>query len=217
MAEEARIYPRNEEALNIASHAVGFALSWVALILLVVKALPWDDALYLLSFATFGVCLIVLYGTSTAYHAASTGPARRRWRAADHAAIYLLIAGTYTPFTLLVLDGRVGLTVFAASWSMAAVGIVLKIFYAGRYRLFSTVMYVAMGWIIVFAIGPLVDAFSGAGLWWLVAGGILYTVGALVYAIRGLPYGHAIFHVFVVGGSICHFVAVYGYIMPPAI
>ncbi len=213
MAEEARIYPRNEEAFNIASHAVGFALSWVALILLVIRALPYNDALYLSSVAVFGVCLIVLYGTSTAYHAASTAPARRRWRSADHAAIFLLIAGTYTPFTLIVLEGPVGLAVFTVSWSMAAVGIVLKIFYAGQYRLLSTFMYVAMGWIIVFAIDPLVEAFAGPGLWWLVAGGIVYTLGALVYAIRGLPYGHGIFHVFVVGGSICHFIAVYGYIL----
>ena len=214
MAEEARVYPRKEEALNIASHAVAFALSWVALILLVVKALPNNDGVILASVAVFGVSLILLYGTSTAYHSASTAPARRRWRAADHAAIFLLIAGTYTPFTLVVLDGTLGLVVFATSWAMAAVGIVLKIFYTGRFRLLSTLMYVAMGWIILFAIGPLVDAFSGDGLWWLAGGGVVYTLGALIYAFRGLPYGHAIFHVFVDGGSVCHFIAVYGYVLP---
>ncbi|MEO1245805.1 MAG: hemolysin III family protein [Pseudomonadota bacterium] len=208
------IYSHAEESFNAASHAFGFALSCLALVLLLLRALPHGNGLYVVSFIAFGISLVLLYGASTAYHSARTDNMRRRWRAVDHAAIFLLIAGTYTPFALITLGGTVGWAIFAASWSLAAVGVVLKLFYAGRFRITSTVAYVAMGWMILFAIDPLLDAFAGAGLWWLVAGGVTYTVGALIYAIPGLPWGHPVFHIFVLGGSTCHFVAVYGYVLP---
>jgi len=208
------VYTHAEEVFNAASHAVGLVFSCLGLVLLLLRAASHGSLLYVLSVCAFGLTLILAYGASTAYHSARTDTLRRRWRAVDHAAIYLLIAGTYTPFALITLGGTVGWALFTVSWSLAAVGVVLKLFYAGRCRTASTLAYVAMGWMILFAIQPLMDAFSGAGLWWLVAGGFVYTAGALIYAVPRLPWGHPVFHVFVLGGSVCHFVAVYGYVLP---
>jgi hemolysin III len=148
------------------------------------------------------------------YHSATTPLLRNRLQIVDHAAIYILIAGTYTPYTLVVLPDTTGWIIFGVSWGMAASGIVLKIFFTGKYDLISTLMYVFMGWIIVFAFEPLVDALSEQGLFWLVAGGIAYTVGAVLYSIRKIKFNHAIFHVFVLLGSACHFVSIYFYILP---
>ena len=177
------------------------------------KSVPYRDLVYTMSVGVFGLSLVAMYATSTLYHSAKNATIRRRWRTADHAAIYVLIAGTYTPFCLVALEGPVGLTVCAVSWTMAMAGIGLKLFFTGRFRLLSTVTYVAMGWLIVFAAKPLVGAFGGWGLAWLVAGGILYSIGAIVYSLK-LPFGHATFHVFVLAGSYCHFVAVYRHLLP---
>ncbi len=186
----------------------------MGLILLLLNALPFHDLTYALSVAVFGISLIILYGASTLYHSAKDPVIRKRWRTVDHAAIYVLIAGTYTPFTLVTLAGPVGTTLFAVCWGMAAVGIFIKVFVTtARFKIVSTAMYVFMGWIIVFAWQPLVAALSGPGLAWLIAGGIAYTLGAVIYIIR-LPYAHSIFHVFVLGGSYCHFVAVYRHLLP---
>ena len=138
---------------------------------------------------------------------------RSRLRIMDHASIYLLIAGTYTPFSLIVLQGSIGWIIFGISWVMAIVGITLKIFFTGRYRLLSTLMYLFMGWLIVFAIVPLIAKMPVMGMRWLVAGGLAYTLGAILYAIRKIPLNHAIFHIFTMVGSICHFVAVYLYVI----
>ena len=143
----------------------------------------------------------------------SAGAKRSRLRIMDHASIYLLIAGTYTPFVLIVLQGSIGWIIFGISWGMALVGITLKIFFTGRYRLLSTLMYLFMGWLIVFAIVPLIEKMPVMGMRWLVAGGLAYTLGAILYAIRKIPLNHAIFHIFTLVGSICHFVAVYLYVI----
>jgi len=205
-------YPLAEERINIASHALGFLLSIAAIILLTIKA---SDALAIVSVSVFAVSLIALYGASTIYHSTSN-VARRAWlRTVDHAMIYVLIAGTYTPFCLLILKGTVGWTIFAVTWGMAAAGITLKLFYTGHYDKLSTAMYVFMGWMIVFAIKPLIANFPPEGLSWLFAGGISYTVGALAYSFKKLPYGHAIFHIFCLVGSACHFVSVYFFVLAP--
>jgi hemolysin III len=188
-------------------------LSGVGLILLLLQALPTGDLVYTISVAVFGLSLVLLYAASTLYHSAKDPAIRKRWRTADHAAIYVLIAGTYTPFCLVVLPGMLGNTIFAIAWSMAIAGIAMKLFFTGRFKRLSTATYVAMGWVVMFAIKPLVEAFDGPGLYWLIAGGVLYTVGAVIYSLR-LPYGHAIFHVFVLAGSFSHFVAVYRHISP---
>ena len=205
-------YSPAEERLNVASHAFGFVLSLAALVALLWQAFASGSALTVVSFGLFGAALVTLYGVSTLYHNSHDPVRRARLRIADHAAIYGLIAGTYTPFTLLVLPQGVGWTIFAVTWSMALTGIVLKIFFTGRFRLVSTLLYLFMGWIIVFAITPLVESLPAAGLRWVVAGGIAYTLGAVLYSIRQLPFNHAVFHLFVLAGSACHFVAVYGYV-----
>lgn len=209
-----KVYSPAEEKINIYSHALGLLLSGAALLLLLMRASQYGNALYILSFGIFGLSLIALYAASTVYHSATRPALRARLRIIDHATIYILIAGTYTPFTLITLSGPVGWTIFTVSWGMAISGITLKLFFTGRFNLVSTLMYVFMGWIIVFAVKPLLASFPTAGIYWLVAGGLSYTTGAIIYSIRKIPLNHAIFHLFVLGGSICHFIAVYFYVLP---
>ena len=207
-------YSPSEEKANIISHAAGLVLSIVALALLVVRASLYGNAWHIVSVAIFGASLISLYAASTFYHSAKDPKIRNRWRIFDHATIYVLIAGTYTPFTLVTLNGPVGWTIFAASWAMAVTGITLKLFFTGRFNVLSTLMYVFMGWIIVFAISPLIANLSPGGLFWLIAGGIAYTTGAILYSIKKIPFNHAIFHLFVLLGSFCHFMSVCFYVLP---
>ena len=209
-------YPPAEERLNILSHATGLALSVIGTVLLVVRAAQLGTTLHVVSFAIFGASLILLYLSSTVYHSTTSPSRRAKLRTVDHAAIYILIAGSYTPFALVILPGKIGWTLFGVSWGLAVTGIVLKLFYTGRFNHLSTLMYVLMGWLIIFAIKPLIAAFAGPGLFWLFAGGISYTVGAISYSFKKLPFGHTIFHFFVLGGSACHFIAVYFYILPSA-
>ncbi len=207
-------YPPAEELVNVISHAVGLVLGIAAFVLLVLRAADYGDAWHVASFAVFGGSLVVLYTASTIYHSSRDAIRRARLRTFDHAAIYVLIAGTYTPFTLITLEGPIGWTLFGVTWGMAAVGITLKLYFTGRYDLLSTLMYLFMGWVMMFAVQPLVEAFSADGMVWLIAGGIAYTLGAICYSIRRIPFGHAIFHLFVLGGSACHFVAVYFFVLP---
>ena len=186
----------------------------VAIVLLVARAGSYGNAWHIMSAAIFGISLIALYAASTAYHSATRTELRARLRVIDHATIYFLIAGTYTPFTLITLSGAVGWTIFSVSWGLAVTGITLKLFFTGRFNLVSTLMYIFMGWIIVFAVKPLVASLPADGLYWLIAGGLSYTIGAVVYSIKKIPLNHATFHLFVLAGSICHFVAVYFYVLP---
>ena len=203
-------YPVAEERINIYSHALGLIGSVVALIALTLKA---SGVLQIVSVVVFSLSLMALYGSSTIYHS-TENVARRAWlRTVDHSMIYVLIAGSYTPLSLLVLDGALGWVIFGVSWAMAATGIVIKLFHTGKYDKISTAMYVFMGWVIVFAIKPLAANLSSEGLAWLFAGGVSYTVGALFYSIRKMPYGHAIFHVFTLLGSACHVVCVYYFVL----
>lgn len=208
-----KYYSPLEEKINIGSHALGLLLSGIALVLLILKALPNNNMLQLASVGVFGLSLVILYGASTTYHSTQLAGRRKTLRIVDHASIYCLIAGSYTPFSLLVLKGTTGWLIFSASWAMALIGIVLKLFFTGKYTLVSTLMYVFMGWLIVFAIDPLLENLSRAGLEWLVAGGLSYTVGAVMYAIKHIPLNHAIFHLFVLAGSFCHFMCVYYYVI----
>jgi hemolysin III len=211
-----KVYSPLEENINIFSHAVGFILSVLATIFLFQKSLLSADILSLVSALVFGFGLMTLYAASTFYHSARDPLLRKKLRIVDHASIYCLIAGTYTPFSLLVLKGSTGWMIFSIAWLMALVGIVLKIFFTGRYQLISTLMYVFMGWIIIVVFEPLKESLPAAGLNWLIAGGLCYTVGAVLYAIKKIKLNHAIFHLFVLAGSFCHFMAVYFYVMPAA-
>ena len=207
-------YSPLEEKTNIISHAIGLVFSSVALLLMLVRASRSGEFLSIVSAAIFGISLIALYTASTLYHSARDPKVRSRLRIIDHATIYILIAGTYTPFTLVTLHGWIGWTMFGITWGMALTGVILKLFFTGKYHLLSTLMYVFMGWIIILAIKPLLNSLPFGGVAWLFAGGIAYTTGAVVYSIEKIHFNHAIFHLFVLLGSACHFVAVYSYVLP---
>jgi len=212
--EGIKFYSPVEENINVISHAIGLLLSIVALVLLVRHANLHGNVWHVVSFTIFGASLICLYAASTFYHSAKKPQLRRRLRIVDHATIYVLIAGTYTPFALVTLNGATGWVIFGISWGMALSGVILKLFFTGKYNLVSTLMYVFMGWIIVFAIKPLFNNLSSDGLFWLVAGGMAYTTGAILYSIKRIKFNHAIFHLFVLMGSFCHFVSVFYYVLP---
>lgn len=216
VVREPTYYAPTEERINVMSHAVALLFSIAGLLALVTRALLHGTTWHLVSFSVFAISLIALYTASTAYHSTRDPSLRIRLRTVDHATIYVLIAGTYTPFALVTLQGSTGWLLFAITWGMAVTGIVLKLFFTGRYNQVSTLMYVFMGWLIMFFIKPLMAQFPSAGLAWLLAGGISYTLGAVIYSIPKVPYHHAIFHLFVVLGSFCHFVAVYAYVLPRA-
>jgi hemolysin III len=211
---EVKYYPPAEERINIASHAIGLVLSVIALILLVARAAIYGNAWHIISFSIFGLSLVMLYTASTVYHSSKDPKLRTRLRIVDHASIYILIAGTYTPFTLVTLNGETGWWIFGITWGLALTGIILKLFFTGRFEIVSTLMYVFMGWVIVFAIEPLVNNFSAEGIAWLVAGGVAYTLGAILYGVRIMKYNHATFHLFVLLGSAMHFVSVFFYVLP---
>lgn len=209
-----KYYSVAEERINVLSHAFGLMLSLVGFVFLIIRSSENGTLSQVATFGIFGASLVVLYAASTAYHSAVVPRLRGRLRVIDHAAIYILIAGTYTPFTLVTLDGPIGWTLFCIAWGMALTGTILKLFFTGKYNLISTLMYVFMGWLMVFAIKPLVANLSHAGLLWLIAGGLSYTAGAIIYSIRSVKFNHAVFHLFVLVGSFCHFVSVFWYVLP---
>ena len=208
-----KYYPPLEEKINIGSHLLGLLLSVVGMVLLMVQAFKNGSLVYQLACTVYGLSMIALYAASSIYHSRKTPHIRIRMRVVDHAAIYLLIAGTYTPFMMITLSGTLGYSILAAAWGMALIGITIKIFYTGHFEVLSTALYLLMGWAIVFAIKPLAENLPAEGLFWLMAGGVAYTVGAILYAIKKIPFNHAIFHLFVLTGSICHFIAVYFYVL----
>jgi hemolysin III len=200
-----------EEIANSVTHGVGLLLSLVALPTLVVLAATRHDTWQIVGGAIFGATLILLYCASTLYHAIPSPRAKRVFRVLDHAAIYLLIAGTYTPFALGVLRGAWGWSLLVAVWTLAAIGIVLKATRGFRYAWASTAVYLLMGWLIVVALRPLVSQIGFGGLAWLLAGGLSYTLGVIFFAWDRLRYGHMVWHLFVLAGSVCHFIAVLRY------
>ena len=208
-------YTPLEEILHSASHGLGLLLSIAGLILLVDLALVRGDARLVTACGVFGVTLILLYLASTLYHGIRDPKAKQVLRMLDHSAIYLLIAGTYTPFTLVSLGGTQGWILFGVVWALAILGVVLKVFAMGRLRWLSMVLYLGMGWLVVVALEPMVAAVGSAGMWLLFLGGMAYTSGLIFYALRR-PYCHAIWHGFVLAGSILHFFAVLLYVIPAA-
>ncbi len=199
-----------EEIANSVSHGVGFVLALVATPLLVMSAAR-HGAAAIVGASVFAATIALLYLFSTLYHALPLSRAKRVFRVLDHVAIFLLIAGTYTPFTLGVLRGPWGWTLFGVIWGLALVGIVLKSTLGPRHPRLSTVVYLAMGWLVVVAIRPLVLHMPPWGLFWLAAGGVAYTAGVAFYVARRLRYAHFVWHLAVLTGTICHFVAVWRY------
>ncbi len=208
-------YKRGEEIANSITHGIGVLLSIAALILMIVFSVKYDvGTTNLLSMIVFGISLIILYSASTIYHSIPGGKAKSILKILDHCAIYILIAGTYTPFSLITLKGKVGSTILTIVWSIAILGIILQIFMKKKNVIISTLLYVGMGWVVIFAFNPLVRALPKNGLELLVAGGLAYTLGAVFYVIKKVPYFHMIFHLFVLAGSIFHFLCVFFYVLP---
>ena len=203
-----------EEFANCVTHGVGLALSLAGLVVLVVLAAIRGTAWHIVTCSVYGATLVLLYTASTLYHGARTPRARHVLRILDHGAIYLLIAGTYTPFTLVNLRGGLGWTLFGLVWGLALAGILFKVFFVDRFPISSTLVYLSMGWLVVIAWKPVLALVPGGGIVWLLAGGIAYTVGVLFFAAPRLRFHHAIWHVCVLAGSICHYVAVLLYVLP---
>lgn len=212
MGASTRFYDPKEEFWNVLTHGFGLALSLAALSLLVVFSSLNDTVWHIVSNSIYGASLVVLYFASTVYHAARKPKVKIKLNVFDHAAIYVLIAGTYTPYTLVTLRGPWGWSFFGVIWGLAIAGVVMKLFYTGRFDKLSTLTYVLMGWLVIVGIYPLVMNLSTWGLIWLFVGGFFYTVGAVFYLWHKLPFNHAIFHVFVLLGSISHFISVFWYV-----
>lgn len=204
-----------EEIANSMTHGITLLASIAGLLVVWLVRERAQDTLQFVGGSVFGITLIILYAASTLYHSIPTGKAKSTLRILDHGAIYLLIAGTYTPFTLGPLRGRLGWVVLGTIWSLAFSGIAAKSIFGFRFPRLSTALYLVMGWIIVLAIRPLLIHVPAVGLWWLLAGGVSYTVGVVFYATdHRVRYGHAIWHGFVTAGSVCHFFAVFWYAIP---
>lgn len=208
------VYTLGEEIANGVTHGIGALLSVAGLTLLVVLASIYGDVWRIVSFSIYGGCLVALYLASTLYHTFQNPRAKRIFRIMDHSAIYLLIAGTYTPIALVTMRGPWGWSVFGVVWGLALVGIIFKAFFTGRYDKVSTIAYVLMGWLCLVAIREMFATIPFNGMLWIIAGGCFYTFGVIFYVWHKLPYNHAIWHLFVLGGSICHFFAILFHVLP---
>jgi len=210
-------YTFGEEIANAVTHGVGIALSIAGLLILTIFATLTRDPWKITSAIIFGMTLVLEYTASTLYHAISQPTAKHVFKIIDHCGIYLLIAGTYTPFCLVTLRGDGGWYMFAVVWTLAVIGIVMEAFWTYRPKWVSSVIYVGMGWLVLFSIRPLMANLDPAGLWLLAAGGITYTLGAVVYAFKRVPYLHMVWHLIVIAASVLQFLAVLLFvIIPPA-
>lgn len=202
-----------EEVWHAITHGVGLALSIAALTIMVAYSSQSGSTLSVLASILFGITLIILYGSSTLYHAITHHDLKKRFQQFDHASIYILIAGSYTHVTLISLGNALGYTIFGVVWGASLVGIFFKFAYPGRFEKLSLLLYLLLGWLIVIAIKPLLGVMAPGGLWLLLAGGLFYTVGVIFYVWDSLPFNHAIWHLFVMAGSICHFLMVVLYVI----
>lgn len=197
-----------EEIASSITHGIGLLLSIAGFVVLLVFALLRGTAMHILGCSIYGATLVCLYAASTLYHAMLSPRIKRALRIFDHSAIYLLIAGTYTPFLLLYLRGPWGWSLFGVVWGLAFAGIVFKFWFVGHFEYLSTALYLLMGWLVIVAAKPLLTHVPTPTLLWLLAGGVFYTSGVLFYAWKRLPYSHAVWHLFVLAGSVCHYCAV---------
>jgi len=207
-------YSEKEELANRLTHGFGGILSLAGLVFLLVAAGRTGDPWRIVSVAIYGTGMITFYVVSTLYHSVKTPSVRYLFRILDHASIFLMIAGTYTPFTLVSLRGPWGWSLFGTVWGLAVAGMIFKVFMTHRLRIVAPLFYVALGWLVVIALKPLLASVPGPGVWWLIAGGVAYTVGVLFYALDRIPFNHAIWHLFVLAGSLCHYIAVLRYVIP---
>ncbi|MEN1925753.1 hemolysin III family protein [Luteimonas sp. MJ146] len=207
---------QREEFASALTHGIAAVAAVIAGTVLVSLAAIHGDGWQLGAAIVFSASLLLLYLASTLYHSFRQPALKRRMKVLDHCAIYLLIAGTYTPFTLIGLRGPWGWGLFAAIWTLALAGVVFKLFFTGRFKRLSTMIYVAMGWMVLVAIKPVMAALDGWTLGWMIAGGLFYTLGTVFYHRESIPYSHAIWHLFCIGGSLCHYVAVMAQVVTPA-
>lgn len=203
-----------EEIFNSLTCGIGFFLSIAALVVLVVFASFHRDAVLIVSLSIYGASLVLLFLFSTLYHCLPPGKAKHVFEILDHCSIYILIAGTYAPFTLVVLKGAWGWSLFGVVWGLAIAGILFKVFFISRFRVFSTLVYLLMGWLVLIALEPLRRHLVTPGILWLAAGGVIFSLGAASYAFEKLPFNHTIWHLFVLAGCACHFFSVLFYVIP---
>lgn len=208
------LYSLGEEIINSITHGIGTGLSIAGLTLLVVLAVLYGNVYQVVSFSIYGSTLIILYLASTLYHSIQNPAVKRVLKVIDHSAVFVLIAGTYTPFLLVGVRGTLGWTLLIVIWGLAIVGITLKALFMKRFAKLSVVAYILMGWLSVIALKELSLNMPQAGLIWLGIGGVIYTVGVIFYALKKIPYTHAIWHLFVLGGSICHYFTILFYLAP---
>ncbi len=209
-------YSIAEEIANSVTHGIGAILSIAALVLMVVLAVTQSSTIAVVASAIYGASLIILFLASTLYHSYQNPALKKSLKIFDHCAIYLLIAGTYTPFMLISLQGAWGYSMTAVIWSLALFGIIFKIFYTEKFPKISLFTYIFMGWLIIVASTEMVSKVPTGGLVLLAVGGLVYTLGTIFYAADNIPYNHAIWHGFVLGGAISHFFAIYLYVIPTA-
>lgn len=214
MSDNTKRYSLGEEIFNSISHGAGAGLSIAGTAVLIVYSVIYADAWAVVSSAIYGASLIILYTMSTLYHAITNATAKKVFRIMDHNTIFFLIAGTYTPYTLVTLRGSLGWTMFGIIWGAAIVGIVLTSINLEKYRRFSLICYIAMGLGIVFAIKPMLDSMSFTSLLFLLIGGAFYLIGVIFYVMKQFKYMHSIWHVFVIGGSIFHYFSIFLAIVP---
>lgn len=207
-------YSRREEVANAVTHGIGAALSVAALVILIVFSSMKGTAWHVVSFTIYGITMLLLYTSSTLVHAWKDGKVKDLFEIFDHSSIYLFIAGSYTPLLFIAVRGTLGWTLFGIIWGVALFGVIFKAFFTKKFLFMSTIFYIAMGWLIVIAWQPLMAAIPTGGIVLLVAGGLMYTLGTLFYMWRGFPYHHAIWHLFVLAGSILHFFMVLLYLTP---
>lgn len=206
--EKTHTFSKGEEIANAITHGIGALLSIAALVLLIVFASIYGNAWHVVSFTIFGSTMLFMYSCSTMLHSLPEGKAKNVFEILDHSSIYYFIAGTYTPFLFITIDGWISWLLFGIVWSLAIAGTIFKSFFVKKYVITSTMLYVIMGWLIVFAWKPLSENLASNGLLFLVIGGVLYTVGSIFYMWKGFKFHHAIWHLFVIAGSAMHFFSV---------
>ncbi|MFA6940295.1 MAG: hemolysin III family protein [Clostridiaceae bacterium] len=203
--ENLKYYTKKENLVNAITHGIGAALAVAALVILIVFSSIYGDAWYVVSFTIYGVSLVLLYTISTLYHSLTGYKAKKVFQIMDHSSIYILIAGTYTPILLTVLRSPKGWVIFGVIWGLTILGIAIQPFIINKHDIISTVIYIIMGWLIVTQLGSLVRAIPRISVIFLILGGVLYTLGAVLYLVKKIPYNHGIWHLFVLAGSIFHF------------
>lgn len=210
-----KMYAKGEQIANSITHSLGILFGIVALVVLLVFSIGKKDIISIVAFSIYGACLIFMYLSSTLYHSVKSEKAKKILRVFDHSSIYLFIAGTYTPIALLSMEGKLRLGIMIAIWSIAISGVIFKISTVSKfdkYKVVSLALYIGMGWLAIFTIKPIIRMTSLNFFLWILAGGLVYTIGTIFYSIKKIPYNHAIWHLFVLGGTVLHFVGIFLYL-----